>query len=212
MERMDRARRTGGLSWVGAGVVFQLCWALFHGVVPGAVAILIGAAVVALAVAVWVDAATARTAGGWLVAVLLAADLGGAVADRFGALGSPGAPGVSWGDWSHFVDYTRLLLGGVAGPAATAAAVGATVVECLLALALLTGCQRRWTGKAAAGLLTVYLVAMTATRGLDEVAAYAVPVLIGGALLVSTCPPRRPARAQDEAVPASTPTARGGGR
>jgi uncharacterized membrane protein YphA (DoxX/SURF4 family) len=117
--------------------------------------------------------------------VLLALVFGGAVADRFGMLGRPGAPGVSWGSWSEFVDDTQILLGGVAGPVVSVAAATATGVEVLLAVALLSGCRRRWTGKAVAGLLAVYLVAMMSTVGLDEVARYSVPVLLGGALLVS---------------------------
>lgn len=44
-----------------------------------------------------------------------------------------------------------------------------------------------------AGLLVIYLVAMTASLGLDAVADYAVPILVGGALLLSSVPTRREA-------------------
>jgi hypothetical protein len=54
---------------------------------------------------------------------------------------------------------------------------------------------RRWVGKAAAGLLAVYLVAMASSVGWGDVARYAVPVEIGAALLVSACPAVRGRRA-----------------
>ena len=73
------------------------------------------------------------------------------------------------------------------------AAVGATVAEAGLAVWLASGRQRRWAGKAAAGLLTIYLVVMAFSVGLAAVATYAVPLLIGGALLVSAAPVRKPA-------------------
>jgi hypothetical protein len=192
---MDRARRIGGLAWVAIGLVFGLGWALVGGVVPATITLVLCAAVlvVAAVVAVPQSGATARLLAGWAMAVLLAVDFGGAVADRFGAFGPPGAPGVSWGSWAAFVDYTRVLLHGAPEPLAVAAAVGATAAEVALAVALVTGWQRRWVGKAAAGLLTIYLVTMAASVGWDDVAAYALPLLIGAALLVTVCPSRRPA-------------------
>lgn len=195
MERMDRARRVGGLMWVGTGLVFGAVWAMWGGVAPGVITAVLVAAAVALAAVVVVGPSPGWAAvSGRVVAVLLAADFAGAVADRFGAFGAPGAAGVSWGSWASFVAYTRLLLHGVAEPVAVVAAVGATAVEVALAVLLVTGWQRRWVGKAAAGLLTVYLLAMATSVGWSEVARYALPVEIGGALLVTVCPPLRPAR------------------
>jgi hypothetical protein len=196
VERLDRARRVGGLAWVTAGVPFGIGWALI-GVVPGAVTAMLAVAVVALAVVVLAQP-TSQTGvpalwfGGWVVAVLLAADFAGAVADRFGAFGPPGATGVSWGSWSAFVDYTRTLLHEPPMAVAVVAAAGATAAEVALAVVLLTGWQRRWAGKAAAGLLTFYLVAMAASVGFGDVARYALPLEIGGALLVTVCPAARP--------------------
>ena len=76
---------------------------------------------------------------------------------------------------------------------AQAAAVTATAVEVMLAAVLPLGWQRRWFAKGTAGLLVIYLVAMTASLGLDAVADYAVPILVGGALLLSSVPTRREA-------------------
>jgi hypothetical protein len=191
VERMDRARRIGGLAWVAAGVVFQLWFLLTGRASPEPVAWALIAAVLALTAAVLAGSPVGVRVAGWVAAVLLAVEFGGAVADRFGAFGPPGGAMVSWGDWSAFLDYTARLLPWAAHPLVVLAAVAATVVEAGLAVWLLSGRQRRWAGKAAAGLLTIYLVAMAFTVGAAAVATYAVPLLIGGALLVSAAPVAR---------------------
>lgn len=193
---MDGARRWGGLVWVAGGVVFQLVMGGVDHRVPGMVTLILLGGPVALAFACVVGRPWLVWAVSWVAAVLLALDFVGAVADRFGAFGPAGAPGVSWGDWASFTDYTAALLPTVLDPFAPLAAVLATGIEVGLAAGLLLGWQRRWVGKTAAGLLGVYLVTMASALGLAAVAAYAVPVLIGGALLVSTCPRARPHRAQ----------------
>ena len=189
---MDKARRLGGWCWVLAGAVFQL--------VQGSGGVRPGPATLALIAAVTVLAALSGTPGtprltwlaAWIVALLLGLEFAGAVADRLGLLGAPGAPEVSWGNWEAFVRYTQVLLPGPLKFAAPLAAALATVTEVALAVLLLTGWQRRWVAKAAAGLLGVYLLFMAFSVGLHEVARYGVPVLIGGALLVSSCSARRP--------------------
>jgi hypothetical protein len=207
MERMDRARRIGGLVWVAAGLLFGIGWAVLGGVVPRPITLMLTVTAVALAAVVLMRPASpsgvlVTWAVGWVVAVLLAADFAGAVADRFGVFGPPGAAGVSWGNWSAFVDYTRTLLHEPPEAVTAAAAVGATAAEIALAVVLLTGWQRRWVGKAAAGLLTFYLVAMATSVGFDDVARYALPLEIGAALLVTVCPTARP-----HPAPAPTTTA-----
>jgi hypothetical protein len=189
MERMDRARRIGGLAWVAAGAVFQLWFLLSGRASPEPVAWGLIAAVLVLAVAVLLPSrrGVLRMVG-WVTALLLAVEFGGAVADRFGAFGGPGAALVSWGSWSAFVDYTARLLPWAPHSVVVSAAVLATVAEVTLAGWLASGRLRRWAGKAGAGLLIVYLIAMAGTVGLSAVATYAVPLLIGGALLVSVSP------------------------
>ncbi len=200
---MDGARRAGGLAWVAAGVLFGIGWIVAGGPVPGVVTLTLVAAVLVLAVLVVSPLGRATAVAGRVVAVLLALAFAGAVADRFGLWGGPGASGVSWGSWSAFVEYTQVLLHGVPLPVAVVAAVGATAAESVLAGALLAGWQPRWTGKAAAGLLTCYLVAMGLSVGWAEVARYAVPVEIGGALLVTVASTGRRQRVMAEAAPCS---------
>lgn len=188
MERYDAARRLGGQLWVAAGLIFQAVMA-FQQVVPQAITLVVGGSIVALA-ALTVVRAPRRWVrmGGWVAAVLLGLDLLGAVSDRFGLFGGPTDPGVSWGSWTSFFDYTQLLLPGLSRPLVVGMAVIASVVEVVLGVSLIVGRGRRWTGKATAGLLGVYLVSMGVTVGWSEVALYAVPVLVGGALLVSATP------------------------
>lgn len=190
---MDGVRRMGGLLWVGFGLVFQVLSFRGTGVLPGPATLLLCGVVVLLTLLTLTRSGRATWLVGWAAAVLIGLDFGGAVADRFGALGPPGSGGVSWGGWGPFVNYTARLLPGADRGLVTVAAAAATVVEVTLAVLLLTGWRRRWVGKAAAGLLLVYLVSMVWALGSDAAAAYGLPVLIGGALLVSSCPVRRPA-------------------
>jgi hypothetical protein len=196
MAFMDRVRRTGGLLWVAVGLLFQLVWFLGRSVLPGPVTLLLCAVVTALAVTVLSRSSRSVWIAGWTVAVLLGLDLFGAVADRFGAWGPPGAPGVSWGSWGAFVDYTARLLPGVGRDVVVAGSVAATVTEVVLGALLVCGWQRRWVGKATAGLFAVYVVTMSIGLGLDAVATFGLPVLVGGALLVSSSSVHRPPRPQ----------------
>lgn len=219
VERMDRVRRAAGYVWVALGVGLELI-ALGRGTVLGPVTSVLVAAMVGLAAVTALRSRLPRLAWatGWVAAVLLGLDFAGAVADRFGLLGGTGAPGVSWGSWSAFVRYTADLLPGATAYAAPGAAVLATLVEIGLAGWLLSGGRRRWAGKAAAGLLAVYAVAMATGLGWLSVAQFAVPVLLGGALLISASPAGRPARpvappaAGPLVEPGPAPVATGGGR
>jgi hypothetical protein len=210
MEWMDRARRYGGLIWVAFGVAFQLGWSALGRATPGLIPLVVGGVATLLGLAILLRLHPRGTwAVAWLTAVLLGLEFAGAVADRFGIFGGPGGPGISWGSWAAFVSYTALLLPGLGRPVVVLAAVLATVTEVVLSVLLVTGVQRRWVGKATAGLLGVYAVAMTWALGLDAIAVYALPSLIGGALLVSACPARLPpaARAGDGRRPVRTAAA-----
>ena len=70
----------------------------------------------------------------------------------------------------------------------------ATLAELLLGSMLVPGLAWRWTGKLAAGLLVVYLVAMVPGMGPSSVLQYGIPVLIGGCLLASARGECRPVR------------------
>jgi uncharacterized membrane protein YphA (DoxX/SURF4 family) len=109
-----------------------------------------------------------------------------AVADRFGAWGPPGAAGVAWGDFQHFVAYT-----GVLNPSAPAALVPvlawvATVLEAGFGLALLIGLQIRTMALGSAVLLIAFAVAMAwGPGGLHAVFTHSVLSAAGAALLLA---------------------------
>lgn len=193
MEWMDRYRRIGGWSWVVAGagvegVGLAAGWARLGPVTW----VLVGDIVALAVVLLWRAGSRVARVLSRATAVLLALDLAGAVLDRFGVLGRPGSAGVSWGNWSRFHDYTAVLLHHPAAALVTVAAIGATLVEAGIAVALGSGWQPRWTGKALAGLFAVYLIAMAASPARHDVIRYAVPVLIGGALLMSATTREQP--------------------
>ena len=194
MERMDRVRRWGGLIWVGAGLVAMLAWVLTGPARPPAAVTWIVVLTVAAGTLAMVLAADRRLGwwGGRIAGIAIGIELAGAVADRFGLLGGPGDPGVSWGDWSHFRAETAELVpwDALVGPAA----VGATIAELTLGVLLIAGPWWRWTGKATAGLFVVYLVAVVPGMGGASVLEYGVPVLVGGALMASARGTRRETR------------------
>ncbi len=118
---------------------------------------------------------------GWVNAiarVVFALLFAGSVADRFGWLGGPGADGVSWGNYTAFVDYTASLL--PVDGLASAAALAATVVECALVIVLtvgqLSGRVTRWADLVAAATFTVFAVAMWTSVGFAEMQSYGVLV------------------------------------
>jgi hypothetical protein len=97
-----------------------------------------------------------------------------AVADRFGFWGKPGASGVAWGDWSHFLAYTAKLNWFL--PTSLIPSVGAiaTLAETALALLLLAGAWPRHTALASGTLLLLFALAMTLASGIKAPLDYSV--------------------------------------
>lgn len=182
---MDTAQRRAGLAWVMVGLVLQAVSVATGGPRPGPVTLTLVGLSVALAVTTIRRRGRAQRVFATATCVALALDFLGAVADRFGLFGAPGRPGVSWGNWEAFTVYTARLLPGLPHELVVAASVAATALEPALAVLLLSGRQRRWAARATAGLLTTYLAAMTLSLGGHAALEYALPVLIGAALLVS---------------------------
>ena len=89
--------------------------------------------------------------------VYLRVALGGtfltAIADRFGWLGTYGSRNVSWGDWSHFVQYVAVLNWFVPKSLIPALAAGETIIELGLGSALLLGIYQRVVAWSSAALL-----------------------------------------------------------
>ena len=136
-------------------------------------------------------AALAATGGRvrWLAGmlrILVGLVLLGSVADRCGLFGPPGAPGVSWGDFAHFVAYTRAVNAFLPAGWAPALAALATAGETLLGLALLVGVRPRLAARGAAALLLLFGVAMTRSLGPAAPFPYAVWILAAGTWALGT--------------------------
>ncbi len=131
--------------------------------------------------------AIARGRVRWITTVLrliLSAEFGLSVADRFGWLGPPGH-GAAWGDFAHFVTYTHQVNAFLPSSFAPALAVLATIFEAAFAFALLLGIRLRQTTPGAAVLLCLFGIAMTSSGLVDSQFFYAVFVLASGAWLIS---------------------------
>ena len=82
------------------------------------------------------------------------------VADRLGFLGPPGAPGVSWGDFQHFIAYTAQVNAFAPAAIVPTLAVLATIAEATLGLTMLFGVRVRLASLGSALLLFVFATAM----------------------------------------------------
>jgi putative oxidoreductase len=82
------------------------------------------------------------------------------VADRFGFLGPPGAPNVSWGDFQHFIAYTAQVNAFAPRALIPTLAVLGTIGESSLGIAMLLGIRIRLAAAGSAVLLTIFATAM----------------------------------------------------
>ncbi len=97
-----------------------------------------------------------------------------AVADRFGLWGPPGTKSASWGDFAHFMQYTRQL-----NPWAPAALIptlawAATGAELVLGVALVLGLFTRWAALLSGILLLIFAGGMSMGTGLKSALNYSV--------------------------------------
>lgn len=108
------------------------------------------------------------------------------LADRFGVLGPPGAPGVSWGNWANFVIYTRMVNGFLPASFAPTLAVLATAAEIVLSAALVLGVQLRLAALGAGLLTLTYAVAMTISLPIQQMFHFAVLVFATAGFALAT--------------------------
>ena len=97
-----------------------------------------------------------------------------AVADRFGLWGPPDTKNASWGDFAHFMQYTRQL-----NPWAPAALIptlawAATGAELVLGVALVLGLFTRWAALLSGILLLIFAGGMSMGTGLKSALNYSV--------------------------------------
>jgi uncharacterized membrane protein YphA (DoxX/SURF4 family) len=116
----------------------------------------------------------------------LAAGFLSAVADRLGLWGKPGAPGVAWGDWPHFISYTAKLIWFLPRSLLQPVGVLATLLETILGLGLLAGFWLRRFALASCGLLLLFALSMTVAIGIKPPLDYSVYTAGAGAALLAT--------------------------
>ena len=123
------------------------------------------------------------------------------VIDRLGIIGPPGAPGVSWGDFAHFVAYTAQVNAFAPAEIIPTLAVLATIAEGAFALTMLLGIRVRLAAAGSALLFFVFASAMVMS-GLSEMqygvylmaaTSWALATVNASALSVDALLPRSPA-------------------
>src|SRR6201992_2166090 len=119
----------------------------------------------------------------------LAAGFLSAVADRFGLWGPVGTPGVSWGGFAKFLDYTGTLLPFLPARLVAGAGWAATVAETLLGVALLAGVRVRLAALASGVLLLTFAIAMTTALGPEAPLSYSVWTAAAGGFSRARGPP-----------------------
>jgi len=107
-----------------------------------------------------------------------------AIGDRFGWLGPYGSKNVSWGDWTHFVQYVAVLNWFVPKSLIPGLAVLETIIELGLGIALLLGIYQRVSAWSSAGLLMSFAVTMSIALGIGAPVSYSVFSAAGGAMLL----------------------------
>jgi putative oxidoreductase len=107
-----------------------------------------------------------------------------AIGDRFGWLGPYGSKNVSWGDWTHFVQYVGVLNSFVPKSLIPGLAVLETIIELGLGIALLLGIYQRLVAWGSAALLMSFAVTMSLALGITAPLSYSVFTALGAPLLL----------------------------
>src|SRR5260370_39446173 len=106
------------------------------------------------------------------------------IGDRFGWLGPYGGKNVSWGDWTHFVQYVAQLNSFVPKSLIPGLAVVETIIELGLGIALLLGIYQRVVAWSSAALLMTFALTMSIALGITAPLSYSVFTALGAALLL----------------------------
>jgi len=107
-----------------------------------------------------------------------------AIGDRFGWLGPYGSRNVSWGDWTHFVQYVAVLNWFVPKSLIPTLAVVETIIELGLGVVLLLGIYQRAVAWSSAALLMSFALTMSIALGFLAPLGYSVFTALGAALLL----------------------------
>jgi uncharacterized membrane protein YphA (DoxX/SURF4 family) len=115
------------------------------------------------------------------------------ICDRFGWLGPYGSKNVSWGDWTHFVQYVAVLNSFLPKSLIHGLAVLETIIELGLGIALLLGIYQRVVAWSSAALLMLFALTMSIALGITAPLSYSVFTAFGAALLLGAVAVPHPA-------------------
>jgi uncharacterized membrane protein YphA (DoxX/SURF4 family) len=107
------------------------------------------------------------------------------VLDSIGLMGPYGSDGVTWGDWKHFVDYTRTLVPFAGGSITNIMALLATIGECVFGVCLIIGFRIKEAALGAGFLTLAFGLCMAIFLNIRAPFNYPVFVFTGGALVLS---------------------------
>lgn len=110
------------------------------------------------------------------------------VADRLGVLGRNGQPHVGWGDWLHFVAYSRQVMAFLSPGFVPALATLATIGEGLFGALILIGLFTRMAAIGSAILSFCFAIAMAISFGIESPLGYSVFTLSAASLLLAAMP------------------------
>lgn len=130
----------------------------------------------------------------WLATTLftrisLAAGFLSAIADRLGLWGGAGTSHVAWGNFDVFTQYVHLLAPYLPAALQGAVAWAATLIEAILACALLLGIVVRWTALASAATLMVFATSMFVFSGFEAPLNASVFSAAAAAVCLALAPP-----------------------
>ena len=110
------------------------------------------------------------------------------VADRLGILGAHGQPHVGWGDWQHFIDYARQVMGFLPTGIIPLFGILATIGEGLFGALILTGLYTRAAAIGSGILSLCFALAMAISFGIESPLGYSVFTLSAASFLLATLP------------------------
>jgi putative oxidoreductase len=111
-----------------------------------------------------------------------------AIADRFGLFGTHGQPGITWGDWPHFMNSAKMIMSFLPQFIIQPFAIIATVGELVFGILLLIGLFTRFAAVGSAILTLLFAISMTISFGLHAPVSYSVFVVSAASLLLATIP------------------------
>ena len=114
-----------------------------------------------------------------------------AVADRFGLWGPYGAKNVSWGNFAHFVEYTRSVTALLPSSLTQSLAWASTIGETLFGVLLIIGFKIRVTSFLSGLLLLSFAIGMSTGLGVKTPFDYSVFSAAGAAFLLAFWEPDR---------------------